>query len=73
MTERQRFRIRVTRNGVLFVAGLAGVLHEASRAGPERPTLLLLYAGMMGLPGILALDRQRGSRDDRKEDADGHR
>jgi hypothetical protein len=39
----------------------------------ERPTLLLLYAGMMGLPGILALDRQRGSRDDRKEDADGHR
>ena len=44
---------RDLRDAVLFVVGLVGVLHEIFFTGPERPTLLLLFAAMMGLPFLL--------------------
>jgi hypothetical protein len=48
------------RDAILFFAGLAGVGHETliSHAG-ERPTLLLLYAAMMGLPAFLRADEKK--------------
>ena len=48
----------VTRDGALFLAGLAGVAHETLFADTERPTLLILFAGMMGLPAFLRKDEQ---------------
>lgn len=51
----------LTRDLVLFVGGLAGVVHETAFSQVERPALLMLYAGMMGLPAFLAADR-RGRR-----------
>lgn len=53
----------VTRDGVLFVVGLLGIAHETlmSRMG-ERPTLLLLFGAMVGLPLFLRAD-DRGKRD----------
>lgn len=52
-------RRRVTRDGVLFAAGLAGVAYETLHSGGDRPTLLLLFAAMMGLPAFLQKDDKR--------------
>ena len=41
------------RDAILFVTGLAGVLHETVLTQAERPTLLILFAAMMGLPAFL--------------------
>ena len=40
----------------LRLAGLAGVGFEVFRDGAERPTLLALYALMLGLPSALKAD-----------------
>lgn len=51
---------KITRDLVLFTAGLFLTIHEAVlRSGPERPALLAMYAGMMGLPAILQADAKR--------------
>lgn len=41
------------RDAALFVAGVLGVAHETLGNQPERPTLLILFAAMMGLPAFL--------------------
>ena len=51
-------RKTVTRDSVLFVTGLVLIIMEAFRNGAERPTLLLLYAGMVGLPAFLRKDEK---------------
>lgn len=57
-------RFRFTRDGVLFTAGLAGVAYETLHTGGDRPTLLLLFAAMMGLPAFLQKDDAKNERDD---------
>jgi hypothetical protein len=44
------------RSAVLFTAGLAGVLHETLWSASERPTLLIMFAAMLGLPLFLKAD-----------------
>ena len=52
----------LTRDTVLFVAGLAGIFHETLvHAGTERPTLLLLFGAMIGLPLFLRADDRKDS------------
>jgi len=64
---------RITRDGVLFTAGLLGVMNEAViRDGGERPTLLVLFAAMMGLPVFLRQD-EKHQDDDKKTPPDGGR
>lgn len=46
------------REVILFFAGLAGVAHETIQYGTERPSFLVLFAGMMGLPLYLAKDKE---------------
>lgn len=46
----RRWKLRLSRDIVLFAAGLGGVIHETVIEKGERPTLLILYAAMMGLP-----------------------
>lgn len=46
------------RDSILFFAGLAGVIHQ-TLIGPVEPTLLLLFAGMMGLPAVIRADEKR--------------
>ena len=51
------------RDILLFAGGLAGVIHETVlRDGAERPTLLILFAAMLGLPAFLAGDRDRNGK-----------
>ena len=70
-----RRRWRISRDSVLFAAGLAGVVYETVVTQVERPTLLLLFAAMVGLPAFLKGDEAKqpvpppspptGDRDDR--------
>jgi len=50
------------RDVILLLSGLAGILHETVVENSERPTLLMLFAAMIGLPAFLRKD------DSRKED-----
>lgn len=55
----QRWPIpHIGRDTILFTAGLLGVIHETLWASAERPTLLILFAGMMGLPAFLRRDER---------------
>lgn len=56
---RTRWWSKITRDVVLLAAGLGLTINEALRAGPERPSLLVLYAGMMGLPAVMRFDELR--------------
>ena len=51
--------LRAVRSIILFVAGLAGIAYETIAEHGERPTLLLLFAAMCGLPAFLAADERR--------------
>lgn len=46
------------RDVVLFFSGLAGVFYETVLSVSERPTLLLMFAAMMGLPAFLRTDEK---------------
>ena len=51
---------RLTRDTALFIAGLGLTINEALiRSGPERPSMLVLFAAMMGLPFILRADEKK--------------
>jgi hypothetical protein len=47
------------RDIILFFTGLGLIVAEAFRHGTERPTLLLLYAAMVGLPAFLQKDEKQ--------------
>lgn len=50
----------------MFAVGLLGVGHETVISQAERPTLLILFAAMMGLPAFLP------GRDSKRETKDEH-
>jgi hypothetical protein len=54
-----RSQWQTIRDMILFFAGLGGVFHETAIAQAERPTLLLLFAAMMGLPAFLRADEKK--------------
>lgn len=54
--ERVRPWLRLGRTVALFVVGIAGVIHETVVSHGERPTLLILFAAMIGLPFALKAD-----------------
>jgi hypothetical protein len=43
----------------LFVGGLLGILHETVLTSSERPSLLVLFGAMIGLPAFLRADEGR--------------
>lgn len=54
----------IPRDTILFAVGLAGIAYETLAQGGERPTLLLLFAGMVGLPAFLKGDERAQQRKD---------
>lgn len=60
-------RAKITRDGILFITGLAGIVYETVVTKTDRPELLLLFGAMVGLPAFLHQD-DRGKRG---EDDDG--
>ena len=53
-------KVRFTRDGVLFVTGLAGIIYETVVAHGDRPTLLVVFSAMCGLPAFLKVDATNG-------------
>ena len=48
------------RDVLLFFVGFLGMMHETMLfSGLERPTLLLIFAAMMGLPILFRMDERR--------------
>ena len=56
-------RLRFTRDGILFTVGLLGIVYETLYSGLERPTLLILFAGMIGLPAFIQKDEKAQGQD----------
>jgi hypothetical protein len=53
----------VVRDPLLFIGGLLGTGYETIVQKVDRPSLLALYAGMMGLPAVLGADRKKAQKD----------
>ena len=54
----------LTRDFFLFGTGLILTIHETVvHKGAERPYLLMLFAGMMGLPVFLRQDEKKNGKD----------
>ena len=49
----------IFRNVVVPVCGLLGIIHETVYGNLERPSLLVLFGAMIGLPVFLAQDERR--------------
>lgn len=52
----KRPSFNIARDTVLFVVGLLGVAHETLINNADRPTLLLLFGAMIGLPAFINRD-----------------
>ncbi len=50
---------KITRDVILFTFGLVGVGWETFAQNADRPTLLLLFGAMIGLPAFLKADEAR--------------
>jgi len=47
---------KITRDTVICTVGLLGVAHEVLLTEGERPSLLVLFGAMIGLPAFLRRD-----------------
>jgi hypothetical protein len=63
--------LHVARTVLLFLGGMAGIAYETVAEGTDRPTLLLLFAAMIGLPFVVRADQKsRPSEDERPRERD---
>ena len=51
--------VRITRDTILFIFGLGGIVYETLSGGAEKPTLIIAFVGMLGLPLFIRSDEQR--------------
>lgn len=61
--------VRIARDVILFVLGVLGIVHETIVIEQERPFLLVLFASMVGLTGIIRgieLDVQKSDQEDNR-------
>lgn len=61
-----RFR-SLSRDAVLFGFGLAGIFYETVFDNADRPTLLILFGAMVGLPAFLRLDQSHQPESSKSE------
>jgi hypothetical protein len=50
---------KLIRDWILFVTGLAGIIHETILTNLDRPTLLFAFMAMVGLPAFLRADEKK--------------
>lgn len=50
------------RDLLLFIGGMAGLLHETLIATGERPTLIAAFLAMSGLPAFFRADTRRNKQ-----------
>lgn len=56
MTTAQRRRWRISRDSIIFTAGLSGFIYQIVNNGIERPTYMIACLFMMGVPAFLKMD-----------------
>lgn len=70
MAFKRTFTARVTRDTALFVFGLLGIGYETLLVHVDRPTLLILFGGMVGLPAFLRQDEKKPVSEPEKTEED---
>jgi hypothetical protein len=58
VTRWSHHRLRISRDTILFTVGLLGIAYETLIDKADRPTLLILFAAMVGLPAFLRTDER---------------
>lgn len=51
------------RNFTLFMSGLLGVAHETLLTTTDRPSLIVAFSAMMGLPAVLGKDEKKHEKE----------
>jgi hypothetical protein len=64
-TEGARRRVRITRDGVLFVVGLAGIIYETVVNRGDNLPLIFFFGGLCGLPFFLRSDELMARKSER--------
>lgn len=54
---------RVARDTLLFFVGLGGIVYETLTNGAEKPTLIIAFVGMLGLPLFIRNDEAHKSQE----------
>lgn len=62
---RARWWTKLTRDLILCAVAVGLTIHESLGHGPERPSLYILYAGMMGLGPVMRYAESRQRKEDR--------
>lgn len=58
-------RWKIGRDSILFLVGIGGIINEAFiRTGDPRTELLILFAGMCGLPAFFRVDEKGNNSKD---------
>lgn len=78
MNSQQRFKTKAQqivlssglRGAVMFTTGLGLTIREALTKGPDRPSLYVLFAGMMGLPLVWGKAEKSTDKDDKDDSKD---
>lgn len=52
-------KLRPNRADLLFAVGLLGIVYETVIVRVDRPALLALFGGMIGLPAFFRLDKKK--------------
>jgi hypothetical protein len=56
VSEAHKRRLRFSRDGIMFLLGIAGIIYETIADNGDKPTLLVLFGAMIGLPAFLHAD-----------------
>ena len=57
-----RVGIRLSRDLILLLLGISGIVHETVLQSGERPTLLILFAACIGFPVFLRTDESQAAK-----------
>jgi len=68
MSHRQTHKVQIIRDIIIFGVGIAGIVYETLVEKADRPSLLILFAAMVGLPTFLRGDEWFTTKDKEKED-----
>jgi hypothetical protein len=61
--DKKRWKLRLTRDAIIFYTGWIGILHQTLIADSDRNSLLILFGAMIGLPAAFRLDEWRKDKD----------
>lgn len=52
-------KVKISRDGILFLVGILGIIHEVFLTSLDRPDILILFLALVGLPAFLRGDERK--------------